>query len=92
MSRQTRMPASAPVAKATRTNAEPSATPPTKTVALLALVSREQGTTITDITGATGWLPHSARAALTGLRKHGHTIARTSVDGVTTYRVVEQAQ
>ena len=68
-------------------------TPPTsKLSAVFALLARDQGATIADITGATGWLPHTARAALTGLRKNGHMIARASVDGVTTYRVMEQAQ
>jgi len=56
---------------------------------LIDLLTRESGATIAQITEATGWLPHSARAALTGLRKKGHSIARTSSDGITTYRIVE---
>ena len=31
--------------------------------------------TIDEIVAATGWLPHTARAALTGLRKRGYAIA-----------------
>jgi hypothetical protein len=33
---------------------------------------RADGATIVDLTEATGWLPHTARAALTGLRKRGY--------------------
>jgi len=36
---------------------------------------------------ATGWLPHTTRAALTGLRKKGHAIARDRVEGVTRYAI-----
>ena len=32
---------------------------------------------------------HSARAALTGLRKKGHTIEKDNRDGATCYRIVE---
>jgi hypothetical protein len=35
-------------------------------------MSTEEGATIDDLTGATNWLPHTARAALTGLRKRGY--------------------
>ena len=44
-------------------------------------------TPITDLTKLTGWQPHSVRAALTRLRQRGSTIERTSIDGVTHYRV-----
>jgi hypothetical protein len=40
-----------------------------------------------DLVAATNWLPHTARAALTGLRKKGHTIIRNKVDGVTRYAI-----
>jgi Protein of unknown function (DUF3489) len=32
------------------------------------------GATIDDLTRITNWLPHTARAALTGLRKRGHDV------------------
>jgi DNA-binding transcriptional regulator PaaX len=39
---------------------------------------------------ATGWQEHSIRAALTGLRKTGHTISRERDDGSATYyRIAE---
>ena len=37
---------------------------------------------------ATGWLPHTTRAALTGLKKKGHADTSTKADGVRTYRLV----
>ena len=37
---------------------------------------------------ATGWLPHTTRAALTGLRKKGYVIDSDKLDGVRTYRAV----
>ena len=36
---------------------------------------------------ATGWLPHTTRAALTGLKKKGHAVTSTKTDGARTYRL-----
>lgn len=60
---------------------------PTKTEKILNLLKREQGATLEELIGATGWLPHTARAALTGLKKKGQTIERTKTDGVSRYSV-----
>ena len=38
---------------------------------------------------ATGWLPHTTRAALTGLKKKGHTIQRDKRGDVTCYRITK---
>jgi Protein of unknown function (DUF3489) len=47
------------------------------------------GATIDAIVSATGWLPHTTRAALTGLRKRGYRIERArSEKGTTLYRIV----
>lgn len=35
----------------------------------------------------TGWLPHTARAVLSGLRKKGHAISKAKQDGVTRYSI-----
>jgi hypothetical protein len=59
--------------------------PITKIDHVLRLLRRGQGATLSDLVEATGWLPHTTRAALTGLRKKGHAIARDKRDGVTTY-------
>ena len=40
---------------------------------------------------ATGWLPHTTRAALTGLRKKGHAIAKGSRENATCYRIAAEA-
>jgi len=41
---------------------------------LIALLQAEAGATVPDIATALGWQPHTTRAALTGLKKAGHTI------------------
>lgn len=55
------------------------------------LLAREEGATLDDMIAATGWLPHTTRAALTGLRKKGFAIDRNKVEGVTRYRHVASA-
>jgi hypothetical protein len=45
------------------------------------LLKRPNGATILHLTQATGWLPHTTRAALTGLRKRGYAVARERVEG-----------
>ena len=39
------------------------------------LVRRDHGATIDELIAATGWLAHTTRAALTGLRKRGYAVA-----------------
>lgn len=51
---------------------------PTKATAVQKLLARAKGATLTELTEATGWQPHSARAFLTGLRKKGTVIVRES--------------
>ena len=48
------------------------------------------GASLEDLTIATGWLPHSVRAGMTGLRKQGHSISRSTVDGVTRFAIAVQ--
>lgn len=40
------------------------------------LLSRPKGATLAEIIDSTGWLPHSARAFMTGLRRKGHDLVR----------------
>lgn len=42
---------------------------PNKIDTVLALLNREGGAALSELVEATGWLPHSTRAALTGLKK-----------------------
>ena len=58
---------------------------------VLALLRREQGATLAEMVEATGWQPHTTRAALTGLKKKGHAIERTKRDDVTCYRITAGA-
>jgi hypothetical protein len=57
----------------------------TKTAEVLAMLTRDQGATLNELVESTGWLPHTTRAALTGLRKKGHAIERGKRGDVTCY-------
>ncbi len=63
-----------------------------KQSAVIALMSRDGGATIEQMMAATGWLHHSTRAALTGLKKKGHIISKEKKDGVTFYMIKDGAQ
>jgi len=52
-----------------------------KLAGVMALLFRETGASIEELTATTGWLPHTTRAALTGLRKRGYAILREKRDG-----------
>ena len=55
---------------------------------LAALLLRDEGATLDQMVAATGWLPHTTRAALTGMKKRGYAIDSDKIDGVRTYRAV----
>lgn len=61
----------------------------TKIDKVIALLRRGEGATLTELIDATGWLPHTTRAALTGVKKKGHVLGKTKRDGATCYRIVE---
>lgn len=63
---------------------------PSKIAAVIVLLEREQGATLAEMVEATGWLSHTTRAALTGLKK-GHTITKDKRDDVTCYRIAKAA-
>ncbi|HZZ22195.1 MAG TPA: DUF3489 domain-containing protein [Roseiarcus sp.] len=50
-----------------------------KLALVIELLRRGDGATIIDLTHATGWLPHTTRAALTGLRKRGYAVIRERI-------------
>ena len=59
-----------------------------KLALMIDLLRRANGATIVDLTQATGWLAHTARAAITGLRKRGYAVAREwSEAGKSVYRI-----
>lgn len=79
------------VARKTTPAASTSSSPVTnvsKRDQLAALLLRDEGATLDQMVAATGWLPHTTRAALTGLKKLGYGIDSDKIDGVRTYRAV----
>lgn len=71
---------------------KPTSTPAreTKAAILRKLLSRKAGADISTMQSATGWQPHSVRAAMSGLRKAGYSIDRaspTKLGGSTVYRI-----
>ena len=75
---------------------EPCQRPPrvgSKLDRLLGMISTDEGATLDELIGATGWLPHTARAALTGLRKRGYDVrlVRGDREPAGAYRVTAPA-
>ena len=77
----------APAAAPASTSPQPQPERQSKTALVLGLLRREGGATLAELVAATDWLPHTTRAALTGLRKKGHAIEREPRDGVSHYRL-----
>jgi Protein of unknown function (DUF3489) len=76
-----------PMTNKTNTATLPSTQPEqSKRKQLIQLLERDSGATLDEMTALTGWLPHTTRAAITGLRKKGHVITSDKVNGVRTYR------
>ena len=59
---------------------------PTKHQQVIELLARDDGASLDDISAVTNWLPHSARAFLTGLKKKEYTITSEKAEGVRRYR------
>jgi hypothetical protein len=59
---------------------------------VLDMLGADAGATIGELTAATGWLEHTTRAALTGLRHRGYelSLTRKERDGASVYRIVGQ--
>jgi Protein of unknown function (DUF3489) len=55
--------------------------PRSKRALLVDRLGRPEGARIDDLTRELGWLPHTVRAALTGLRRKGYVIARERTEG-----------
>jgi DNA-binding transcriptional regulator PaaX len=55
------------------------------------MLQREHGASLDELVAAMGWLPHTTRAALTGLRKKGYLIASEKVEDVRRYRIAGEA-
>ena len=62
-----------------------------KQALIIGMLSGKKGASIDALIEATGWLPHTTRAALTGLRKRGFGIERTRDETKgSIYRIVGQ--
>lgn len=63
-----------------------------KKAQVLNLLQREQGATLEEMVQATGWLPHTTRAALTRLRHEGWALERIEAASGSCYRICQDAQ
>lgn len=63
-----------------------------KQALIITMLQKAKGASLAALIEATGWLPHTTRAALTGLRKRGFTIERTKDAKGTVYRIVDQLE
>lgn len=69
--------ATAPASPAPNGKSTPVSSTPrqgTKIARVIELLQRDQGATLESLIEPTGWLPHTARAALTGLRHRGYDV------------------
>ena len=63
----------------------------TKVGQVLAMLQRTGGASLEDLIALTGWLPHTTRAALTGLRKKGSPLTSVKSEGGTRIYRIEAA-
>ncbi|WP_394729511.1 DUF3489 domain-containing protein [Altererythrobacter sp. GH1-8] len=61
--------------------------PDSKIGKVVALLQRKEGATLDELVTATGWQVHTARAALTGLKKRGYVIERCTRNDVSVYAI-----
>src|SRR5207302_2417243 len=60
----------------------------TKRANLIAMLERAEGASVAEIGQRLGWLPHTVRAAITGLRKAGREVTRSKdADDRSVYRL-----
>ena len=60
-----------------------------KQALVVAMLTKDKGATLDALVEATGWLPHTTRAAITGLRKRGFAVERTRDERLgSLYRIV----
>ena len=65
----------------------------TKLAKAIEMLRATEGATIAELSQAMGWLPHTTRAVLTGLRKRGYalTLDRSDAERGSAYRIVLDA-
>ena len=63
-----------------------------KLALVIEMLCEPGGATIDALVSATGWLPHTTHAALTGLRKRGYRVERErSEERKTLYRIIAES-
>lgn len=82
---------SQPTSTAQAISSDAPAPAPTKRDIILGLLARPDGASLDEMVSATGWLPHTTRAMLTGLKKKGHVLTSEKVEGVRRYRATKAA-
>ena len=63
-----------------------------KQALIIKLLTRKSGVTLETMIEATGWMPHTTRAALTGLRKRGYAVLLERQDGKPSLYRIASAQ
>ncbi len=81
-----------PAAPSNAASAQSAPAAESKIASVTRLLRQEHGAGLDELVAATSWQPHTTRAALTGLRKKGHTISKDKVDGVTRYTISTAAR
>ena len=61
----------------------------TKIATVVQMLGRKNGASLDEVAKSTGWQKHTIRAALTGLKKKGHTIERTTVGTKSHYTIAK---
>ncbi len=65
--------------------------PGSKQALVVEMLRKDDGASLDALIEATGWLPHTTRAALTGLRKRGYSVERVRDESKgSLYRIVER--
>ena len=60
----------------------------TKRAVLIGMLERPEGASVAEIGQRLGWLPHTVRAAFTGLRHAGREVTRSkNAEGQSVYRL-----
>jgi hypothetical protein len=82
----------APEKQANDSSSRPACRPGTKRALIIELLNRSGGASLDELVAATGWLPHTSRAALTGLRHKGFVLEKSlRPDGKSIYRIARAA-
>ncbi len=58
---------------------------------VVSLLKRKEGATLDQLVKVTGWQKHTVRASLTGLKKKGHAIERSAIEGSSRYAINDAA-